>query len=195
MKRIQYAVLCLMLVLAAGCQGRGTNSPEAAAAAQVNQQTAQGLAVDPQSMEIAQKQEVDVSTFVVVAFNRQAGGRDERCVSVVETHRQGVTRWVSRGDSTICLEAQPPAGQLVEPMAVMGGMMFGMDAKRPDLSYALGMVNDPVIVLASVAWEDGQLHNVPVVSGTLLAVREGEAGIDFITGLDAAGNPVFTVDQ
>lgn len=195
MRNIWFVLLCLMGFLLVGCQPHGAASPEEAAAGYIISR-AQGLLVDPQTVQIAQKQNIDIYTFVVVAYQRQlSDGGKESCKAVVYTYREGITRWMSRGDTTICINPQALPGQVVEPMAVMGSTLHGLDGKRPDLSFVLGMVHQPEIVQASVRWADGQLYNAAVVNGTFLAVREGEVTVDWTVGLDAAGATVFTVQQ
>jgi hypothetical protein len=179
------AFIFAALLLLSGCSGM-TFSPEQAVVQEVIQgRTGGSLKANPETIRVLQKLEADDRTFILVSFEGVGErGQTDACTYAYEAVRRAGS-WSTGGGGGGC---GPADLEDSAPIDMGSGTRSGPGYAY---SYAYGLVRTPEITRVEVVWEDGQTQSEPVINGSYLAFRMGNAHVQNLVAYDAADNPVY----
>lgn len=188
-----FVLVGLILLLLAGCQGRGSASADQAAVQQILRSPAAGAVVDPTSFQVLQTQTFEGSSYVVLAYNRTWNNRDESCLAMHETHYELLTGWVAGSGAGACSDRRVDSQVVKDPIHLSGGTQIRKDQRKPDISHVLGTINDPAITRVRITWQDGQSQEAEVIKGSFLAIRTGKLELKTAEGFNQDNAVVYVL--
>ncbi len=174
----------ILLAFMSACSRILTFSPERAAVQEVLSNT--DGQVDPSSVQVLQKLEMDESVLVLVSYhkNNPEHRQISECLMLYETLKRGAG-WQTGSGGGGC-------GPVADHPEVIGASSGQNRNDEQAFSHADGLVYKEEVRSIRVTWEDGEEQTVDVVNGSYLTFRDGLHTVEQIDALDADGNVIYT---
>jgi hypothetical protein len=159
-------------------------SPEAAATREALRQKFPDAVIDPGSLQLLQKLEMNGSNLVLISFeqNRAKSGR-ESCLFLYNVQKTRLGGFMPASSGGSCSNGiLDPA---VSPMTSGGNSSSGNGNNDPGYSAANGQVLRDDIEIVQVTWSDDTTQQVDVINKSYIAARTGLFEMKKVEGLSA----------
>ena len=159
-------------------------SPEAAATREALRQKFPDSVIDPGSLQLLQKLEMNDSNFILISFeqNRAKSGR-ESCLFLYNVQKTRLGGFMPASSGGGCSnERLDPA---VSPMTSGANSSSGNGNSDPGYSAANGQVFRDDIEIVQVTWSDDTTQQVDVINKSYIAARTGLFEMKKVEGLSA----------
>lgn len=193
-QRLLIFLMMLPLLLAAGCAGMAF-SPEEAAMRSLTDRHSSRMTVDPASIQVLQKVQLDDDTVLVMAIFQEMNSSLGLmfCESVSEMRKTRLQMWVSGSGGSVCSTQAPDVRE--QPVTINGNNSGGGFSQPDDPGYSsvYGLVLQDEIKTILVHWNDEVTTEAEVINDSYLAVRSGGGFQEkLVEGLNADGEVVYT---
>jgi hypothetical protein len=182
----------LAVLVLSGCFIGGTAfSPEAAAQRAVLENPNPDMHVDPNTVQVLQRFNLDDKTLVMLSFS----GNDIRlgatsCLYMYEVLQMPWGGWSTGSGGGGCTSGD--GNQQEQPLSIGASISSGSKPHDFGLSAVYGQVFVPEIRVVEVTWKDSMMQQVEVINASYLAARAGQVEMERVDGLNADNEIVYS---